>query len=114
MSGPVRTVGAKVELDGEKEYKQAIASLNQANKVLASEMSKLKAEYKGNTESSEYLTKAGKLLESQLQQQREKVKYLQDQLAAASSAEKQNVDQINKLKIALNNAEAEEFKLVNS
>lgn len=111
MSGPVRTVGAKVVLDGEKEFKEAIARLNQENKVLASEMRKLKAEYKGNTESSEYLTKAGKLLESQLQQQREKVKYLQDQLAAASSAEKQNVDQINKLKIALNNAEAEEFKL---
>ena len=111
MSGPVRTVGAKVVLDGEKEFKEAIARLNQENKVLASEMRKLKAEYMGNTESSEYLTKAGKLLESQLQQQREKVKYLQDQLAAASSAEKQNVDQINKLKIALNNAEAEEFKL---
>ncbi len=111
MSGPVRTVGAKVVLDGEKEFKEAIARLNQENKVLASEMRKLKAEYKGNTESTEYLTKAGKLLDSQLQQQREKVKYLQDQLAAATSAQKQNVDQINKLKIALNNAEAEEFKL---
>ena len=110
MSGPVRTVGARVELDGEKEYKQALANLNQANKVLASEMRKLQAEYKGNTDSAEYLTKAGKLLESQLQQQREKVKYLQEQLAAATSAEKQNADWINKLKIELNNAEAAEFK----
>ena len=106
-----RRLGARVELDGEKEFKQAISSLNQGSKVLSSEMKKLQAEFKGNTESTEYLTKAGKLLEERLQQQHEKVKYLQDQLNKASSAEKQNADQINQLKIALNNAEAEEYKL---
>ena len=111
MPGPLRTVGVKISLDGEKEYKEAIANLNQANKVLSSEMKKLQAEYKGNTDSLEYLTKAGKLLDDQLQQQREKVKYLQSQLEAAVSAEEANVNQINKLKIALNYAEAEEFKL---
>ena len=106
-----RRLGARVELAGDKEFKQAISQLNQESKVLASEMKKLQAEYKGNTESTEYLTKAGKLLEERLQQQHEKVKYLQDQLNKASSAERQNADQINKLKIALNNAEAEEYKL---
>ena len=106
-----RRLGARVELDGEKEYKQAISQLNQENKVLASEMKKLQAEYKGNTESTKYLTEAGELLEKRLQQQHEKVKYLQDQLNKATSAERQNADQINQLKIALNNAEAEEYKL---
>ena len=109
-----RRVGATVELDGEKEYKQAVASLNQANKVLASEMTKLKAEYKGQADSTEFLTKKGVLLEQQLQQQHEKVKYLKDQLEKATSAEKQNAEWVNKLKIALNNAEAAEFNLQHS
>ena len=106
-----RRLGARVELDGDKEFKQAISQLNQESKVLASEMKKLQAEYKGNTESTKYLTEAGELLEKRLQQQHEKVKYLQDQLNKATSAERQNADQINQLKIALNNAEAEEYKL---
>ena len=43
----VRTLGAMVKLDGEKEFKAAIANLNAANRVLSTEMQKLKAEYKG-------------------------------------------------------------------
>ena len=52
-----RSLKARVELDGEKQYKQALSELNQGNKVLASEMQKLQAEYKNNTESTEFLTK---------------------------------------------------------
>lgn len=36
-----RTVKARVELDGEKQYKSALAELNKGNQVLASEMRKL-------------------------------------------------------------------------
>ena len=54
-----RTAGAKVVLDGENEYKQALTSLNDGNRVLASEMKKLQAEYKGNSDSVEFLTKKG-------------------------------------------------------
>ena len=73
---PTRTVKARVELDGEKAYKQALSELNQGNKVLASEMRKLQAEYKGNTESTEFLTKKGEILERQLLQQKDKVETL--------------------------------------
>ena len=69
----VRTVKARVELDGEKEYKQALSELNSGNKTLASEMRKLQAEYQGNSESVEFLTKKGELLERQLLQQKDKV-----------------------------------------
>ena len=58
-----RTLKARVELDGEKEYKQALSELNQGNKVLASEMKKLQAEYKDNADSVEYLNKKGDLLQ---------------------------------------------------
>ena len=48
-----RTLGARVKIDGEKEYKEAISAMNQGNKVLASEMRKLQAEFAGNTDSME-------------------------------------------------------------
>ena len=61
-----RSLKARVELDGEKQYKSALSELNQGNKVLASEMKKLQAEYKNNADSSEFLTKTSELLERTL------------------------------------------------
>ena len=106
-----RTLKARVELDGEKQYKQALSELNQGNKVLASEMKKLQAEYKGNADSVEYLNKKGDVLQRQLQQQKDKVKALQDAVAASAKkygeADKKTQDWI----IKLNNAEAAQYDL---
>ena len=106
-----RTVKARVELDGEKQYKQALSELNSGNKVLASEMRKLQAEYKGNADSVEFLNKKGDLLQRQLQQQRDKVKTLQEAVAKSAQqygeADKKTQDWI----IKLNNAEAAEYDL---
>lgn len=106
-----RTVKARVELDGEKQYKQALSELNQGNKVLASEMRKLQAEYKGNAESTEFLTKKGDLLQRQLQQQQDKVSKLREALQASAEkygeADKRTQDWI----IKLNNAEAAQYDL---
>ena len=106
-----RTVKARVELDGEKQYKQALSELNQGNKVLASEMRKLQAEYKGNAESTEFLAKKGDLLQRQLQQQQDKVSKLKEALQASAEkygeADKRTQDWI----VKLNNAEAAQFDL---
>ena len=48
MPSTKRTVGARVVLDGEKQYKEAISSVNKSMSVLSSEMRKLQAEYKGS------------------------------------------------------------------
>lgn len=111
MSSPVRKVGAKVELDGEKEYKQAISELNAGNRTLASEMKKLQAEYKGNTESTEYLTKAGQLLEQQLLQQQDKVKKLQEIVAKVTKENGEASTQTQYWVQQLNNAQAAEYDL---
>lgn len=111
MPGPTRNVGAKVVLDGEKEYKQAIQELNTGNRTLASEMKKLQAEFKGNTESTEYLTKAGELLERQLLQQQDKVKKLQEAVAFAAKEYGEASETTQKYMQQLNNAEAAEFDL---
>lgn len=110
----VRTVKARVELDGEKQYKQALSELNQGNKVLASEMRKLQAEYKGNAESAEFLTKKGDLLQRQLLTQQEKVNKLKEALQASAQkygeADKRTQDWI----VKLNNAEAAQYDLEHS
>ena len=51
-----------LELKGDQKYKQALKELNSGNRVLASEMKKLQAEYKGNADSVEFLNKKGDLL----------------------------------------------------
>lgn len=111
MPNTTRRVGARVELDGEKEYKQALNELNTGNKTLASEMRKLQAEFKGNTESTEYLTKAGELLERQLLQQQDKVKKLQEAVAHAAKEYGEADSRTQHYVQQLNNAKAEEYNL---
>lgn len=106
-----RTVKARVELDGEKEYKNAIKELNNGNRVLASEMRKLQAEYKGNTESTEYLTKKGEVLEKQLLQQKDKVETLRAALQNAAKQYGEADSRTQQWAAELNNAEAAQYEL---
>ena len=106
-----RTVKARVELDGERQYKQALSELQRGNAVLGSEMRKLQAEYKGNTESTEFLTKKGELLERQLLQQKDKVQTLRDALANAAKQYGESAEQTQQWQIRLNNAEAAQYDL---
>lgn len=111
MPSTKRTVGARVVLDGEKQYKEAISSVNKSMGVLSSEMRKLQAEYKGNSESTEFLTKKGDLLNRQLLTQKEKVEELRK---AYENSVKQYGESANATKqwlTQLNNAEAAEFDL---
>lgn len=106
-----RTAGAKVVLDGENEYKQALTSLNNGNRVLASEMKKLQAEYKGNSDSVEFLTKKGDLLNRQLLDQKEKVEVMRKALDAAVKKYGEGSDKAMEWQKELNNAEAAQFNL---
>ena len=111
MPTVMRKVGARVVLDGEAEYKRAVAELQKGNAVLGSEMRKLQAEYKGNTESTEFLTKKGELLERQLLQQKDKVQTLRDALANAAQQYGESSDKTQEWQIKLNNAEAAQYDL---
>ena len=106
-----RTVKARVELDGERQYKQALSELQRGNAVLGSEMRKLQAEYKGNTESTEFLTKKGELLERQLLQQKDKVETLREALRNAAAQYGESAEQTQSWQIKLNNAEAAQYDL---
>ena len=106
-----RTVKARVELDGEAQYKKALSELSKGNAVLGSEMRKLQAEYKGNSESTEFLTEKGALLERQLLQQKDKVQTLREALANAAQQYGESSDKTQDWLIKLNNAEAAQYDL---
>lgn len=106
-----RTAKLRVEIDGEKEYKQALSELNKGNQVLASEMRKLSAEYKGNEDSVEALTAKGDLLERQLLQQRDKVQTLRDALANAAEQYGEADRRTQEWQIKLNDAETAQINL---
>lgn len=109
-----RTVKARVEIDGEKEYKNALSELNKGNQVLASEMRKLQAQYKGNEDSTEALTAKGELLERQLLQQKDKVQTLREALQRAAAEYGEADQRTQEWTIKLNNAEAAQYELEHS
>lgn len=106
-----RTAKLRIELDGEKQYKQALSELNKGNQVLASEMRKLAAEYAGNEKSVEALTKKGDILQRQLLQQKDKVQTLRDALKNAANQYGEADKRTQEWQIKLNDAEAAQFKL---
>ena len=110
----VRNVKARVEIDGEKQYKAALSELNKGNQVLASEMRKLQAQFKGNEESTEALTAKGELLERQLLQQKDKVQTLREALQRAANEYGEADERTQEWTIKLNNAEAAQLDLERS
>lgn len=109
-----RSLKAHIELDGEKEFKDALASLSRENSLLNAEMRKLKAEYKGNTDSVEYLTAKGQKLDQQLVVQQKRIAAIKKALNDATSAAEQDEEQIEDLRIKLTNAQTAEINLKNS
>lgn len=106
-----RTVKARVEIDGEKEYKAALSELNNGNRVLASEMRKLQAQYKDNEGSTEALTAKGELLERQLLQQKDKVAQLRAAMENAARQSGESSAATQAWAVKLNDAEAAQFNL---
>lgn len=106
-----RKVGLKIEIDGEKEYKSAIAELNKGNQVLASELRKVQEQFKGNETSIEALNAKGDVLQRQLQQQKDKVQTLRDALKNAATEYGEADSRTQEWQIKLNNAETAQIKL---
>lgn len=120
-----RTAKLRIELDGEKKYKEAIAEINRESKTLGAEMKKLAAEYKGNESSVEALTKKQTLLDRALLESKAKVEETRKQLdswraalervrqeqGASSDEYKQAQKKVQEYEAALANAETQEINL---
>lgn len=109
MAGP--SINTKVKLDGEKEYKAALAEINSGLKVLKSELNLASAQFQDNAGSVEALTKKNDILERSILTQQEKIEKLKETLQYAGKEYGESSEKTNGWKVALNNAEAELAKM---
>ncbi|MBP3446259.1 MAG: hypothetical protein J6K64_03180 [Clostridia bacterium] len=106
-------VGAKMVLDGEREYKKAVSDINNAMKLMNSEMKKVSAEFSGNSQSLKALKTETELYTKKVEIQEDKVKKMRDALEHAKEGFGANSKQVRDWAISLNNAEADLSKMVN-
>lgn len=106
---PQGTLSARVRLDGEKEYKDAIKEINAGIGVLNSELKRNAAEFKDNADSVEALTAKNDILERTLSSQREKVEKLRRALAYSAQEYGEADSRTTSWARQLNEAEAAVF-----
>lgn len=100
-------LGAGIAIDGEKEFKRVLASINSEARVLASEMKKITSEFEGNANSMDALTAKNKVLNEQVDKQKERVDALRQALENAQKQYGENDTRTDAWKTALNNAEVQ-------
>lgn len=103
-----RTIATRLTLDGEKEFKKQMGLVNGELRNLSSEMKLATAEFKGQANSAEYLTKKDEILRKEIDQQEEKVRALTQAVedskkvnGDASAATDRYRQQLNKAKTDL-------------
>ena len=79
-------INTKVKMDGEKEYRAALAQINAGLKNLGAEMRATEQDFTDNANSVEALTAKGDVLARQMQTQQEKVDTLREVLQHAGEA----------------------------
>lgn len=89
-------INTKVKMDGEKEYRAALAQINAGLKNLGAEMRATEQDFADNADSVEALTQKNDVLERTILTQREKVEKLKEVVAAATEtykeADKRTID----------------------
>ena len=100
------TFGLKIGLEGEKEFKKALAEINQSFKVLGSEMKLVESQFSKSDDSAEALAARHKVLSEQVEAQRKKVEMLRQALANAAESFGENDRRTQAWQIQLNNAQA--------
>lgn len=103
------TLQARIGLNGEQEFRNAIKAINGDLGMAASEMRKVTAQYQDNAQSVEALTAKGEALEKRLISQREKVELLRETLEKEIQANGESSESAMALTRSLNYAEAQVY-----
>lgn len=103
--------GLKIGLEGEKEFKSALASINQSFKVLGSEMKLVESQFDKNDNSMQALTARNEVLQKSIDAQKQKIETLRSALANAAESFGENDRRTQNWQIQLNNAQAELNKM---
>lgn len=104
-------IGAGIELNNEKAFKDAVRSIGTELKALDAEMKLLQTTFEDNDDSVEALTATGKKLEEQIDAEKRKIDVLRAALEHATSAKNQDADSVNDWSAKLARAETDLIKL---
>lgn len=99
--------GLKIGVEGEKQFKQALADINQSFKVLGSEMQLVTSQFDKNDQSIGALSSRNAVLNKEIDAQKEKVATLKAALDNAASSFGENDRRTQNWQIQLNKAQAE-------
>ena len=107
----VRTITTSIALDGEKQFRDQIASVNGELRNLKTEMRYTEEVFKGQANTTEALTAKSKLLRDEVAQQEEKVKALEQAVKEAAEAYGDTDSKTDKWRQQLNNARTDLVKM---
>ncbi|STC67798.1 hypothetical protein [Corynebacterium belfantii] len=98
--------GLRIGLEGEREFKKAIADINRSMRVLGSELKLVASQFGKNESSAVALTAKNQVLAKQIDTQRNKIATLKQALENAANAFGESDSRTKNWQIQLNNAEA--------
>lgn len=98
--------GLRIGLEGEREFKKAIADINRSMRVLGSELKLVASQFGKNESSAAVLTAKNQVLAKQIDTQRNKIATLKQSLENAANAFGESDSRTKNWQIQLNNAEA--------
>lgn len=101
------SLGVRLGVEGEREFKKALADINSSFKILGSEMRLVESQFDRQDTSIEALSARNEVLNRQIEQQAEKVALLQQAMQNASESFGENDRRTQAWAVQLNNAQAE-------
>ncbi len=104
-------IGPKIGIEGEPEFRKAITQINQTVKTLGTEMAAATSAYDKNDKSAENLTSQNKVLNKQIEAQRDKLEKVKEMLAASAKETGENSTQTQKWQAVVNTATADLNKM---
>lgn len=104
-------IGAKIELQGEAQFKKAVTEINTNLRTLGTEMTKVKSEFDKNDKSIESYTKKNEVLNKQIGEQKNKIEVLEKGLKVSAENYGENATQTQKWQQDLNRATADLNKM---
>ena len=107
-------IGAKIGLDGAKQFNQDLKNITQTGKTLSAQMGALAASFDKAENKEELFAKATETLNQQVENQKKKIDFLKDAVKKASDEFGENATRTQKLKEQLAKAEIELSKLENT
>lgn len=107
-------IGAEIRLEGEKDFKRAVSSINTDLKLMGSELKKVESEYKGNENSLSALTAKSEQFTKIAEAQRKKVEILQTAVEKSRAKYTAAGENVEKYRKELSDAQGELDRLKHS